>query len=149
PENKRTQAMCYLFDVLPTLGKRCGVAGPRTSDGVEFTAVLKDPARPARSELMFAFRDVQRSVRTDRWKLIRYPQVDRTQLFDLQADPQETTNLADMPEQKERVIELTKLLEKQQEQYGDSAPLRVAKPKPAEFTPPREGKPPVEPKDKK
>ena len=30
PAGKRTDAMCYLFDVLPTLGKLCGV--PRTQN---------------------------------------------------------------------------------------------------------------------
>jgi arylsulfatase A-like enzyme len=35
----------------------------------------------------------QHAIRDDRWKLIRYPQVNRTQLFDLQSDPQERNDL--------------------------------------------------------
>ncbi|NJN05795.1 MAG: hypothetical protein HC814_04685 [Rhodobacteraceae bacterium] len=35
---------------------------------------------------MLAYRDVQRAWRDDRWKLIRYPQVDVTQLFDIKND---------------------------------------------------------------
>jgi arylsulfatase A-like enzyme len=136
PEGKRSDAMCYLFDVLPTLGKLCGVPAPRTSEGIEFTASLRDPTRPARTELMFAFRDVQRAVCDERWKLIRYPQVDKTQLFDLRADPHETTNLADKHAAK--VTELLTLLEKEQKRHGDTAPLRVANPKPAEWMPPKE-----------
>ncbi len=128
--------MCYLFDVLPTIGKICGITGPATSEGIDFSATLRDPAKPARSEMMFAYRNVQRAIRDDRWKLIRYPQVDRTQLFDLQADPQEITNLADKPEHAAKVAELTALLEKAQQQFGDTAPLKVASPKPAEWTPP-------------
>jgi arylsulfatase A-like enzyme len=142
PAGRRTDAMCYLFDVLPTLGKLCGVPAPRTSEGQEFTASLRDPARPARSRLMFAYRDVQRAVRDDRWKLIRYPQVDKTQLFDLRDDPQEATNLAGKPEQAARVRALTALLEKEQTRYGDAAPLTVPGPRPAEWTPPAKGKTP-------
>ena len=48
PANKRTDAMCYLFDVLPTLGKLCGVPAPKTSEGIDLTTSLSDPARPAR-----------------------------------------------------------------------------------------------------
>jgi arylsulfatase A-like enzyme len=135
PAGQRTDAMCYLFDVLPTLGKLCGVNGPATSDGIEFTATLRDPAQPARHQLMFAYKNMQRAVRDERWKLIRYPLIDRTQLFDLQADPQETTNLAGNPEHTAKVAQLTALLEKEMQRDGDTAPLTVSNPQPAEWTP--------------
>jgi arylsulfatase A-like enzyme len=141
PAGKRSDALCYLFDVLPTLGKWCNVPAPKTSEGVEFTASLRDPMRPARPQLLFAYRNVQRAVRDDRWKLIRYPQIDKTQLFDLQTDPHETTNLADRPEQAARVAALLALLAKEQQQHGDTAPLRVPRPKPAQWAPPQQGKP--------
>jgi arylsulfatase A-like enzyme len=136
PAGKTTDAMCYLFDVLPTLGKRCGVPAPATSEGVEFTATLRDPSKAARGRLMFAYRNVQRAIRDERWKLIRYPQVDRTQLFDLQSDPQEVTNLADKPEQAARLAELTTLLKREMQGNGDTAPLKIAHPKPADWKPP-------------
>ena len=135
PAGKRTDALCYLFDVLPTLGKLCQVNGPSTSDGIEFTPTLRDPEHPTRGQLMFAYKDVQRAVRDSRWKLIRYPQVDRTQLFDLQADPCETTNLASQPGQAGKIAELTALLEKEMQHDGDTAPLSVQNPKPADWTP--------------
>src|SRR5207249_11757607 len=53
PAGKRTDAVGSLFDVLPTLGKLCGVPAPRTSEGIEFTASLSDPTRPARPQLLF------------------------------------------------------------------------------------------------
>lgn len=56
PADKRTDAMCYLFEVLPTLGKMCGVTGPKTSDGMEFSASLSDPAKPARSGMIFPYK---------------------------------------------------------------------------------------------
>jgi len=91
---------------------------------------------------MFAYRNVQRAIRDGRWKLIRYPQVDRTQLFDLKNDPDETVNLADRPEHADRVRALTELLAKEQKQFGDNAPLQVPNPKPAGWRPPKEGKSP-------
>jgi arylsulfatase A-like enzyme len=122
PAGKRTEAMCYLFDVLPTLGKLCGVPPPKTSEGIEFSASLRDPTTPARAQMMFAYRNVQRAVRDERYKLIRYPLVDKTQLFDLQTDPQEITNLADQPAHAAKVREMLEQLHKQQQQSGDTAP---------------------------
>ncbi|MEI6235803.1 MAG: sulfatase-like hydrolase/transferase [Planctomycetota bacterium] len=132
---KTSDAMCYLFDVMPTLGKMCGVSAPKASEGIEFTTVLSDPAKAARSNLLFGYRNVQRAVCDDRWKLIRYPQVDRTQLFDLKADEFETTNLADKPEHAAKVQEMLALMETIQKSFGDTQPLKVATPKPAEWTP--------------
>ena len=136
PAGQTTDAMCYLFDVIPTLGKRCGVEAPKASEGVDFSPTLLDPAKPARAHLVFGYRAVQRAIRDERWKLIRYPQVDRTQLFDLQADPDEMKNLADQPEQADRVAKLLSALEAEARTFGDTAPLKVATPKPAEWTPP-------------
>ena len=136
PADKKTDAMCYLCDVLPTLGKRCGVNGPPTSEGIDLGATLKDPAHPARDQLMFGYKTVQRAIRDDRWKLIRYPLVNRTQLFDLLADPFEINNLADKPEQADRVAALTAALALQQPHFGDNAPLKVLEPKSGEWPPP-------------
>lgn len=140
PEGKRTQAMCYLFDVLPTVGKLCGVAGPETSQGLEFTATLADPSKPARSEMFFAYRNSQRAIRDEQWKLIRYPDIDRTQLFDLKSDPMEITNLANQPEHSTKVMELTDRLEKAMQAAGDDVKLQNTTPKPADWTPPAKQK---------
>ena len=134
--NRTTDAMCYLFDVLPTLGALCGVAGPSTSEGLDLRPTLKDPATPARTTMMFAFRDIQRAVRDDRWKLIRYPQVDRTQLFDLVEDPAEITNLAGNPEHAARVAAMTATLTAEMKRWDDPlTSLTVPNPKPAAWTP--------------
>lgn len=137
PEGQRTKAMCYLFDVLPTLGKLCGVAGPTTSEGLELSAIIHDARHSARSHLVFGYKTVQRAIRDERWKLIRYPQINKTQLFDLENDPFETTNLAEKPEHAEQVNDLLKAMATQLHEFGDTAPLTTAKPLPAEWTPPR------------
>lgn len=136
PAGKTSPAMCYLFDVLPTLGKLCGVAAPATSEGMDLSATVLDSTKAARPHLTFAYKNVQRAIRDERWKLIRYPQIDRTQLFDLQADPDELNNLAEQPQHEAKVAELTALLEQELQRQGDTAPLRVPNPKPAEWHPP-------------
>ena len=54
---------------------------------------------------------------------------------DLQADPHETTNLADKPEHAAKLAELTTLLEKERTLFADPAPLKVANPQPSEWSP--------------
>ncbi|MEY2597778.1 MAG: hypothetical protein RLZZ142_37 [Verrucomicrobiota bacterium] len=145
PEAQQSQALCYLFDVLPTLGKRCGIAPPSgtsRSDGRDFNPTLENPSLPARPHLVFAYRDVQRAVCDSRWKLILYPQIQRTQLFDLEEDPYETRNLADQPAFARKVAELTALLASELRQSGDTQSLEVPSPRPAEWTPPANERPP-------
>jgi len=137
PQGRRTDALCYLFDVLPTLGKVCGVSAPQTSEGREFTALFTEPASAHRSQLFFGYRNVQRALSDGRWKLIRYPQVDRTQLFDLQADPFELTDLSAQPEHAARVADMLARLAAEQKAVGDPLPLVVAKPQPAGWTAPK------------
>ncbi|MCX7043866.1 MAG: sulfatase-like hydrolase/transferase [Candidatus Sumerlaeota bacterium] len=136
PAGTKTEAMCFLFDVLPTLGALCGVPAPQPSEAREFSATLRDPKRASRQELVFGYRDIQRAIRDDRWKLIRYPQVDKTQLFDLQNDPYEITDLSTKAESAAKVKELMGRMESALKQYGDDCPLSVASPKPAAWSPP-------------
>ena len=120
PAGKRTDAMCYLYDLLPTLGALCNVPAPPKSEGRDLSALLLDPGLPGRSELVFAYRGVQRAVATKDWKLIRYPRVGQTQLFNLQDDPCEIHNLAGDPKQAARVAELSALLKKKLAEAGDN-----------------------------
>ena len=134
--DKRTEAMCYLFDVLPTLGQLCGVGGPQGSNGSSFAEVLKDPSQPARPFMMFGYTTIQKAFNDGRWKLIRYPHVDRTQLFDLQSDPHETKDLSGDPAQAERIKAMLAKLGAVMKADGDNDPLTVAKVLPADWKAP-------------
>jgi arylsulfatase A-like enzyme len=129
--DQRSEAMCYLFDVMPTLGKLCGIATPPGSNGREFAAVLKDPSKPARPFLMFGYKSIQKALSDGRWKLIRYPHVDRTQLFDLQSDPFETKDLSADPAHAERIKAMLAKLAAEMKADGDNDPLTAAKILPA------------------
>jgi arylsulfatase A-like enzyme len=140
-----SDALVYLLDVYPTLCDLVGAKIPAGLDGASFAGVLAGKTQTARRELFFAYRDVQRALRDDRWKLIRYPQVDVTQLFDLRADPDEIHDLAADPAQAPRVKDMLSGLAAEQQKFGDSLPLTVEHPKPAAWRPP----PPESPKPAK
>ena len=132
----RSDAFVYLYDLFPTICELAQVPVPASSEGKSLVPVLKGRPMKQRDCLFTAYKDVQRAVRTDRWKLIRYPQVDQTQLFDLQADPHELNNLAASPEHAAKVREMLGLLAAAQKQAGDTCPLTVANPKSAKWSPP-------------
>ena len=81
-------------------------------------------ARRVRGTLFGAYRDVQRMVRDERWKLIRYPKISRTQLFDLQRDPHEMHDRAGEKAQQRRIARLLSALERWQRDLGDKHPLQ-------------------------
>ncbi|HEX4128883.1 MAG TPA: sulfatase-like hydrolase/transferase [Pirellulales bacterium] len=132
----RSDALVYLLDIFPTVCDLVGAPIPSGLDGRSFAGVLNGKQATARDTIFLAFRDVQRAERDERWKLIVYPQVGVTQLFDLKNDPDEMHNLAGDPDQAARIEVLMAKLQAEQRHYGDTLPLRVAEPKDPHWTPP-------------
>jgi len=132
----RSDALVYLFDVYPTVCDLVGADVPKNIDGRSFKSVLVGEQPAHRNELLLCYTTVQRAYRDARWKLIRYPQVNVTQLFDVARDPNEMQNLADDPRQAKRVETMLARMQELQKQYGDEQPLTVSNPKPAAWTPP-------------
>ncbi len=132
----RCDALVYLLDLLPTVCDLVGAPIPPGLDGVSLRPLLERRSRAVREDLFTAYRDCQRAVRDDRWKLIRYPLIDRTQLFDLASDPAETRDLSADPDQGPRIARMMSLLAERQRQFGDRAPLRVPEPRDGAFVPP-------------
>ena len=132
----RSDALVYLLDIYPTVCDLVGAPAPAGLDGISFKPVMTGQAGAARRELFLAYRDVQRAIRDERWKLIRYPQVNITQLFDLENDPDETRNLASDAGQASRVGQMLGRLKALQSKFGDTQPLSVDDPRDPKFTPP-------------
>lgn len=123
PENEVRDALVYLYDIFPTLADLCKIPAPPEIDGKDFAAVISGKEKEIRSSLYTAYRNTARAVRTDTFKLIRYPSRNYTQLFNLKSDPLEIDNLADLPEYKPKVDEMMLLLEKWHTQTNDTATL--------------------------
>ena len=132
----QSDAFVYLYDLFPTICELAQVPVPASAEGQSLVPLLEGRPAKQRDFLFTAYKDVQRAVRTDRWKLIRYPRVDQTQLFDLQTDPHELNNLAAKPDYAARVKEMLTLLATAQSECGDICPLTIANPKPSKWSPP-------------
>lgn len=87
PEHMVSNALIYLFDMFPTLAELCSVPAPEGIDGQSLVQVISGKSEGVRNSLFTAYRNTVRAVRTNEWKLIRYPERDFNQLFNLAADP--------------------------------------------------------------
>ena len=123
PRSKKVDGFAYLFDIYPTVCELAGAPVPEGLEGRSQAPVIRGERNSVRDTVFLAYKDLQRAVRKGRWKLIRYPKINRTQLFDLESDPHETTDLAHDPRHESRVTELMELLREQQRVFGDTAPL--------------------------
>ena len=133
PSGRESSTLCYLLDLFPTLCSILGVATPSGIDGLDLSSIWRGESTSVRNSIFTSFRDLMKAVRTERWKLIRYPKIDHTQLFDLEKDPHETRNLAQDSDQSTRIAELTALMREWQDKVGDSDPLSVPDPQPKEI----------------
>jgi len=92
-----SKGLAQVHDIFPTIAAAAGIA-PELSQGTDGVSLLNaargltDPVRPV---AFSRYRDVQYSAYDGRWKLIVYPKMDRTQLFDRQIDPQELRDISE------------------------------------------------------
>ncbi|RPI81112.1 MAG: DUF4976 domain-containing protein [Planctomycetaceae bacterium] len=123
PRGKSSQAFTYLFDLFPTLCDVLGIKPPGALAGKSLKPIWEGRQDRVRESVFLPFLDIQRAVRDERWKLIAYPEIGHLQLFDLESDPHELTNLIDTAAQAEHVNRLRKLMTGWQKQMGDTVKL--------------------------
>ena len=85
-------------DLYPTLADLCSLPAPKELDGRSLRPQLIDPSANEHKPATSFWTDGQRTVRTDRWRLIAQHDKDRgeqrLELFDYETDSDETKNLA-------------------------------------------------------
>jgi len=107
-----------LVDLYPTLADLAGIKAPTSVEGKSLRPLLENVSaewsHPAYTQVRRGGQIVGRSVRTDRW---RYTEWDAgkagVQLYDMQADPHEFTNLATSAEHAQTLKQMKTLLEKE------------------------------------
>ncbi len=134
-KNDVSKAYVYLFDLFPTLCSLSGLQAPSEVDGKDFSPVLQGKSTEVRSSMFTAYRNSVRAVRKGEWKLIRYPDRDLTQLFNLTSDPLEIHNLVEVPKYKDKIKELTGLMKQDQKVSNDTIGLTAKTILPSEYEP--------------
>ncbi len=82
-----------LLDMYPTLSALCDLPAVAGLEGHSLVPQLKDPAAAREWPAVTTHNHDNHSVRTERWRYIRYAD-NSEELYDMQADPNEWTNLA-------------------------------------------------------
>lgn len=82
-----------LIDLYPTLAELASLGSPADLDGESLVPLLNDPDAPRSTPAMTTRQGQHHSVRTDRWRYIRYGDGSE-ELYDHASDPMEWKNLA-------------------------------------------------------
>ncbi|WP_372774714.1 sulfatase-like hydrolase/transferase [Mangrovibacterium sp.] len=133
PKNEVRDALVYLYDLFPTLTDLCELPQPENVDGKDLAPVIRGKKNEVRSSIYTVYRNTVRAVRTPEWKLIRYPQRNYTQLFNLKTDPLEINNLAELPENKAKISELAAMMNEWQTLTDDTATMNPKTVLPLEY----------------
>ena len=107
PHHVEDDRLCVLADVMPTLLELCGIPVPREVEGL---SLLGEERRGVVYGEHYEGAKATRMLLERRYKLIYYPVGNRTQLFDLETDPNELRDLAGDPVHSEVQARLTRLL---------------------------------------
>lgn len=119
PAGEIRKTPCYLRDMYPTVCELAGIAVPKSVQGRSLVPAIRDPNVRIYDEVFGHFRDVQRMIRTDKWKLVHYPKIGRYQLFDLENDPLEMEDMIGRPCYATVFADLRTKLEAWQKEAGD------------------------------
>lgn len=128
-----SHALVYLFDLCATICDAAGSPPPDGAAGRSLLPLLQGGDAACRQYLFTLYADTQRAVRDERYELIRLPQIDRTLLFDLRADPDELHDLAGDPARAADLQRLAAALREQQAVFADPLPWTAANVLPAEI----------------
>lgn len=96
-----------LLDLYPTLIDLVGAPTNCNLEGMSLAPQLKDPSAPRERPAITVHNHDNHGVRSERWRYIRYADGSE-ELYDMQSDPNEWTNLASDPKYAEIIAEHAK-----------------------------------------
>lgn len=103
-KNQTTDALIESVDIYPTVAELAGLPVPTDIDGRSFASVIADPSTKARPYVTHVYprgQQIGRAIRDSRYRMVEWKVPGKpadsaeVELYDYQADPLETVNLAD------------------------------------------------------
>jgi len=124
PVNRRHGAAVYYQDVMPTALELAGVEKPEHVYFRSLVSLIDGSREESQYGAVYgAYRNLQRSISDEGWKLIVYPGAGVVRLYNLREDPLELNDLAGDPVQAGRVAEMVGRLRVLQKEMGDGLEL--------------------------
>jgi arylsulfatase A-like enzyme len=123
PRNKKIDAPIYLQDIMPSALELAGVQKPRHVQFKSLIPMINGRVDSHYDAIYGGYIDLQRMVSTRGYKMIYYPKINKTLLYNLKADPLEMNNLADDPANTRLLGKLKARLKELQKEVGDKLEL--------------------------
>lgn len=141
PKGEKRDQQVYLQDIMATTYELTGIAKPPHVYFNSLLPMIKNKrSESSYPEIYGGYMNVQRMVRTDRYKLIVYPEAEKVLLFDLQKDPEEMHDVSYQPAYRHVLDDMKVRLIRQQKQLDDTLQLaKVLNQFPAPETPASKG----------
>jgi len=123
PKNKKITAPVYLQDIMPSSLELAGVDKPRHVRFKSLIPLIHGKVESSYDAIYGGYIDLQRMVSADGYKMIYYPKINKTLLYNLKEDPLEMKNIADDPANAGLIKRLKNRLKELQKEVGDTLDL--------------------------
>ena len=120
PKNHKINAPVYLQDIMPTTLELAQAPKPKQVQFKSLLPLIAGKRKENYDAIYGGYINLQRMITDDEFKLIYYPKINKTLLFDLKNDPLEMKNLADDPKYAVKVKTLKQKLKQLQKECGDT-----------------------------
>lgn len=124
-QGRTIDALVYLHCMFATTCDLAGISIPETVEFKSLAPLLRGEERRPYDAIYGAYKDFQRMVRTEDYKLIVYPRAGEVQLFDIRNDPWETKDLAEDAAHADTVVQLMRRLKELQKEVGDTLEINL------------------------
>lgn len=119
PKGKTAKGMFYISSVFPTAVDMAGIAIPESVQAPSIKPLIEGEKSTLYDSIYGSYRHFQRMLRTEEYKLIYYPHLKKTQLFNMITDPDELVDLSENKNQRKRIVAMMKELESWKKTVGD------------------------------
>jgi len=123
PKNKKIDAAVYLQDIMPSTLELAGVEKPKQVQFKSLMPLIEGKSKSSYDAIYGAYIDFQRMISANGYKMIYYPKINKTLLYNLRDDPYEMKNLADDPTNAGLKKKLKTRLKELQTKVGDTLDL--------------------------
>ena len=122
---KRIDEMVYQHCLYATTCDLAGIPIPKTVEFPSLAPLIHGQGQAPYEAMFSYYKSLQRMVRTKTHKLIVYPQIQRTQVFDIENDPWEIHDLSNDPAFAQVKADLMQQLKRLQQELGDKLKLEA------------------------
>ncbi len=119
PVNSKAKGMFYLNSLFATTAELADINLPDSVQAPSIVPLIKGEKEVMNDYIYGSYRHFQRMARSHRYKMIYYPMIKKTTLFDMQNDPWELTDISANQGSEKIIDKLSIKLEELKQKVGD------------------------------